>query len=383
MKRVTAIIVCVVMIMSINFTVYGMSQKINNEPSIDEDVAIAIAAKFVVTNIKEGLWSDSVKISDIKSMYIEEEVSAYYVELIDKDSYAGYLVVSADLKNPLIFEFSPEAELLVNDENVEKKSIRGLVDNERVYYYGPNCCSIDCLEYKSEKAYEIDEKLYYENTQFVSSIINDIVKPLAFTPNYITNPINYILSVNPGSTESDIYTVSNNSITGTIYNLIPNSGCYNGCSVCGTASIITYYYGLGTGYYSTILSNCMQIARTYGYATYQSGYDYWDYEIYLGDLEPFAQLCVNYHGISKTVDSQLTFSWLNAQTEINNNRPFLLNIATSDQYQNHTVVATGYCSYLLGSNPEYKFYKVRDGYINADRYVYQNSIIGDFITTFH
>lgn len=138
----------------------------------------------------------------------------------------------------------------------------------------------------------------------------------------------------------------------------------------------------GTYSYSDIVDACKTIARLNGYASQDEESGEWNYYIALGSMAPYVQLCINAFSLSKTASSSL-LSWSTGTSEISNDRPVLLNIWYSEQYDDHTVTAYAWTrfSVLSGGLTEIiRFFKVKDGYAAGSRYVNYETVTGSYIT---
>ena len=84
---------------------------------------------------------------------------------------------------------------------------------------------------------------------------------------------------------------------------------------------------------------------------------------------------------AKTAQSKMISAISSAKSEIDSNRPVMLNIASSNQYNDHAVTAFRYEIYTAqGSSLTRTFFGVRDGYSSSSRYVCADEIVGLFIT---
>ena len=111
------------------------------EHEIDEDVAVTIAMLFVWANIGESEWNRKTTVDNIIPMYNNsDEVCAYCINLKNGSTNAGYIIVSTNLYEPLIQEYSDTESIDISDGlNTESVSRSHLANNSdsRIYYYGP------------------------------------------------------------------------------------------------------------------------------------------------------------------------------------------------------------------------------------------------------
>jgi len=89
--------------------------------------------------------------------------------------------------------------------------------------------------------------------------------------------------------------------------------------------------------------------------------------------------------LNKTAQSSLLAVSL-AKSEINSNRPVLLGIASNYQYNDHAVTAFAWKIYMCyntsdpDANMSMTFFRIRDGWSTATRYVCTDEVTGLFTT---
>lgn len=92
------------------------------------------------------------------------------------------------------------------------------------------------------------------------------------------------------------------------------------------------------------------------------------------------QTCLDYYEYYATANSNL-FAYVVARNEISNNRPVLLNIGFSEQCDDHTVTAFAWTNFTIsGYSDSETFFKVKDGYTPANRYICWSTVVGAFTT---
>ncbi len=353
----------------------------SNDCLMDEDVAQTIALLFVMSSMDSNAWDERTTIKNTISLYnLEGQVNAYCIVLESGNRDCGYIIVSAKGNTPIIQEYSDVSEPLFYEGYIHSE-----FDNSRVLYLGPlKYENIDMTQFSllDENSVHNSEDIIYENDDFYALIRYIRHTGMITTDNrYISDPLTWLQSV---YSTSDFYHVGSYSISDSA---IPaytiNNSLYPGgaCSVYGVACILKYY--LGNSYtYASVLSTCANVAQTGWYANYNNGS--WNYYIQLGNLQPFAQDCIDYYGMNIYAYSSYPFSWTSGINEISNNRPFLYNVAYSLEYEDHTVTAYGYDWYYITlTNSNMRFYKVRDGYTtNESRYISVDYVTGAFGTRF-
>lgn len=384
MKHFICIVLTILMVTSIiPLNTLSINDVETADAEIDMSVATTMALLFVLSNLDYTEWDMSTTVDNIVPLYnSNDSINGYCVNLRTGQIGSGYVVVSTNPYEPLIQEYSDTAVLLIDNSELNMETLTEYTanpTNNRIYFDGP-------LSYSTSKHTDISGNKIYSsvnetnmstNYQYACQFIKDIKEtgtiPLA-TRGYISDPLVYLAELYPNCvyTNNGYYNMGDSSIYGYIIE------GYNACGEYGTAAIIEHYLR-GVYSYSTIASRCKTIARDNGYATYYSDTG-WDYYIDIGDLAPFVRACLNYYGMNKTASSSL-FSWSTGTSEISNNRPILLNIATSGQYEDHTVTAYAWTTfYIYDLNYESKYFKVKDGYASESRYVCYNTIAGSYIT---
>ena len=288
------------------------------------------------------------------------------------------MVVSANIDRPLITEYSDNEDLHVKSESLSDEGvldIRNVPEGTTIYYDALRCADepIKPMEVPDGIETSMSPDEYREDAiAFISNIRSQGLS-LTSSRSYISSPVTYIQNHYSGYT----YTrVSYKNISGVPAYYI---NATNACVEYGTAAILKYY--LGSSYsYNTIANRCKSIAVSSNYATTSN------YYIQNGMTSTFVRECINYYALGKTASSTLVLS--KAIIEINNNRPCLLNIASSNPYSDHAVTAYGYAVYnLTRTSDNYQksitFYKLRDGYTSnnsTNRYVCNDSITGVYVT---
>lgn len=358
------------------------------ESKVDIDVAATIAMLFVWANIGETEWNKKTNIDSVIPMYNNDnKVSAYCINLKNGNTNAGYIVVSTNLYEPLIQEYSDTMDLIIKEtlnagSTVATHPISKI--NSRVYYYAPLYYGTVKKSMPKEKAESNDaSQINYQNSaKYISAIKQYGLLPYSSSQSRhtdvgIIDPIEYLESLYPDATitNAGYYNIGDNSIFG--YDISEQ----NACSVYGVAAILHYY--LKPAYtFSEILTSCERIARDEGYATFNSTTRVWDYYIDVGYLAPFARKCAAEYSLNKTISSSL-LSWSTGTSEISNGRPILLNIWLSGQYHDHTVTAFAWTRFLVSGVGTYlEFFKVKDGYVAGNRYVCYQTVTGSYITKF-
>ena len=132
-KKLTSLLLAIVMCLTLGIPALAAE----DTPEMDEETAVTVALLFVLGNIGNSQWDMTTTVDRIVPMYDNNEtVSAYLVQLKTSDGAAGYVIVSADLRYPLIAEYSDDATAMVCEPNqlalAEDEPAAG-----KIYYYGP------------------------------------------------------------------------------------------------------------------------------------------------------------------------------------------------------------------------------------------------------
>ncbi|MBQ9891053.1 MAG: hypothetical protein IJM39_06550 [Firmicutes bacterium] len=150
----------------------------------------------------------------------------------------------------------------------------------------------------------------------------------------------------------------------------------NGCVVNAAASMLQYSLKPHISR-SEALNTCRGIAERLNIKTRKNGY-----YVPLGRTSQFLGCCAKELGSCGRAKSSL-FAKSTAIREINAGRPVFINIAVSRQYYDHTVIAYGWEIYRpSGRGRKILFFKIRDGYSKAPRYLICRRIFGVFTTIF-
>ena len=392
-KKLTSLLLAIVLCLTLGIPALAAE----DTPEMDEETAVTVALLFVLGNIGNSQWDMTTTVDRIVPMYDNNEtVSAYLVQLKTSDGAAGYVIVSADLRYPLIAEYSDDATAMVCEPNqlalAEDEPAAG-----KIYYYGPMNYGTEKRETAEINA-ERNSVQSQENFRAGAAMVRMVqsvnqeagysvqtTTPTGKEGNYIYNPLEYLKSLYPASQFQLLGSASAGETSVTLYTIAER----NACAVYATAAVIKFH--LGSSYsFSSIVNYCLSYAETGGYARRDSD-GVMNYYMALGKLQPFARACCAHYGLNLNVTSMTFTTFGLAKGEIQNGRPCILNIASSDQYADHSVTAFAWASYLVpnvdvtGAGITYDFFKVVDGYDNprlARRYVNWNSVTVDFITYF-
>ena len=349
---------------NLSYTITESEAKSNRLDVMDENTAVTLASLFVLSNVKEDKWSMDTQIEQaIPLIGKNAQIAAYCVVFSCFERTAGYVIVSTNLYDQLIVEYSPSIEYIT--DYITKEKIMLSQVKQPLYYSGSLRYSYNPTLVEEEHDIIITEEMmsiHAQNEELIHRI-NPIV--LTLVGGYITNPL-YFLELNyPGY----VFGLSGSGTTDFVW--IYEIEEWNACVPYATAAIIKYY--LSSYNYTTIKNNCLSIAENGGYAPNASDENY-----YITNLNTigYIQACINYYGLNKTVGFSTTgLIWTMGIAEINANRPFILHIATSYGYSDHSVTAFAWRWYIDNGANYYKFFEVRDGYVDYSRFVYVNSTL--------
>ena len=363
MKRIYSIILSFVLLLSLTFG-GRCSAKEKDDISIEENTAAVLASLFVLSNVQGGMWDMNSQIKRIVPMYSKSRnTAAFCVVFSCYEEPAGYVIVSTDLYNQLIVEYSPKTEYITDSITKEALELSNL--GQPIYYTGPLQYSCNDLLVEKEREVVVTEEMLktHDQNEMLLQSISPIV--LTLTNDFITNPLSYLQANFPGLT----FTLSGSASTNFVYpyTIVET----NACVVYATAAILKYYLGSSYNFSTIVNSCCLPIAQG-GYAPNTSSGN-WYIPNY--DTKDYVQACVNYYGLSKTASIPAFSTWAKGTAEINANRPFILCISTSSNYSDHAVTAFAWRRYVDGYANQYRFYEVRDGYVNYARFVFFDSAV--------
>lgn len=365
-KRAFSIVISVMLIMSILSVsaVFADSDGSCNESDIiDINVAATSAMLFVLSNIELDdniAWNMNTNIDSIDILYNDDNtINGYCINLITANTKTGYVIVSGDIYKPLIQEYSMDLEFMTQK-------------NHRLNSDNSGCDT----KLRNENIYRMNsDKLEYDESSFVAMLKKNGLLNVS-ARSYISDPLKYLKSKYPNGTftNKDYYNIGDNSIPGYVI----SSNDVNACGVYGTAALLKYYMPNKT--FSSVLSTCKSVAVNQKFVSYDPSTKTGDYYLAVGELAYYVRACIKELGLSKNASSTMV-SWSSGTEEISNNRPILLNIASSPQYSNHTVTAYAWTIFKSDStNTNYRFFKIKDGYYAGSRYVCYDEISLNYIT---
>ena len=368
-----------------------------NSSVIDQDMATTIAMLFVASNLDlEDEWDMNIAVQKVVPLYNEnDDITAYCIEMVNNNQCAGYVTVSTDMNSPLIQEYAPGIAPLFEDSSTTGgTSVMSFnTENEKVYYAGP-------LQYSTEKSdveamvaaaastasvnNTASNNYYSSNTALVNLISNtgtlgDVTENVVgVNGTIITNPLSYLQSLYPTAV-----------FTNTGWNSLGENAIYaydiaetNACAMYAIAAIIQFYKA---GYTFTGIKN--KVLELYA-EEFNNGNATSNYYLDIGDYTSFTDICIDEYSLSKTVSST-AFNYSIGKTEIDNGRPYMLNLVSANggYYYDHTVTVYAYTGFTSANTSQYHyFYKVRDGYTTASssidngRYVAHDTMGASFIT---
>lgn len=344
---------------------------------VDEDIALTIGLLFVAESLSESSWKTTTQIRRIVPLYDNSDIiTHYYIELLTDES-KSYVIVSTDMEGPLITEFSDNGELFVENNDNARNPISELLEGQKLYYNAFRC-SLHAID--KEIKYDISKEeanIFRRNAEACIYFIrkNHItLKQAGCYYGFIDNPVVFIQNA------FSYYSISYYSEHLVLnYSVIPNYDIQldDGCFVYATAAILNYY--LSSYSYDYLVDVCRSVAESQGYVTGINGIG--NYYISNLDTVPYVNDCLSAVNLSKNA----SYAFLSAaKTEINNNRPCLLNIGYyASVHVDHTVTAIGYRTYYLvgsgGATMDVTFYRVKDGDCSGDRFLYAAQILGVYV----
>lgn len=395
-KRIVAFL-CVIVLLFNVFPVGALSV-VQFDFLISEDVAVTVAAHFVWGSLEvSDVWNEQTTIGNVVPLYnVDDEINAYCVNLITDGVQTGYVVVSANINESLIQEYSYTANTLNIEDSYASSNSRTVSNkSERIYYYGP-------LSYSTAKYYTEDD-----NAKSVSNDIENAENNHAEENKaYISYLKKYgLIPTNNGTRNSSNDEIPISSINEYLKDKYPDKTFtidttnanmvlekvegyvikgYNACSLYGSAAMIRFHLGYDYDFSIDAIADQLKVfAAENGFAEWEKDKNRWNYYIHIGSLAPFINACINEFTILDKKASSSLFSWSTGTDEITAGRPILLNIDKSEQYEDHTVLAFAWCEYVnrSGGKPsKIRFYGVKDGYVTDTRFVNYEEIGLSYIT---
>lgn len=401
------LVLCITLSMS--GTVVFAKTEVEASNIISQDDAAKIVLLFISNTIKEDAntnWNKDTKLKSIDETFdLNGKVNSYCFVFENNNEPNGYVVVSADTDLGIILEYSDSAEPIY-------KQVSGAYD--KILYTGPLeyylSSGKDVFEIKSDKKNQkelrkIEKKNLKdnfnrnrsdkENNKHVAKTIKEAfvedAKGMLLGSTYTGQVSGYAVNsdvygyVNSrygsGWTLKTTKTVSSVGSALLMNNFRPGVGC---CTITALTYVFDYHRRNSgktkiPSNIQTLFTDIENVAVTHGYNKTTGGTNPLKINNIINDVW-------KKYGYTGSGTSVYVFTQSDFTTEINNNRPALLNI-TFGYYGNHSVSMVGYRIYSgstwLGSS-ERLFLKVYDGWTTADRFIDYEAITnptsGDFST---
>lgn len=359
--------------------------------SVDENVALAIAAKHIVENYEATKWNENTRFDELIPFYDQDEnVNAYCITLKTDGEDTGYVIISADIEQPLILEYSDESSLYIeNTSEVSDETITTDVRNteEHIYFNGP-------LTYSLEKDIVSEEPMMAEGTLLpevaqegtTDDALDDYnVNAAKSLVKNIQSALQLNTEIMPMSTEDVVVPSKKLPITdprayieawyGKNYsnvdyrNLDPEGKWIepyiikdsNACVLYATAAVIHYWRPSWS--YSGIVNRCKTIHKQL-WPTASS------YYINNGYHSPFVREVLRSYSLdSWVVDSTWGQTWSKGKSEISAGNPCIICISSGGGYSDHAVTAYAWTTFHAITDSEnlyLNFFKIQDGYEDKD-----------------
>jgi hypothetical protein len=413
----------VMLVLCLSFSILGSTAFANPEISVESEHTISredaakIVLLFVANSIednKDSSWNEDTRLASIdETIDVEGTVNSYTFIFENRGQPNGYVVVSANTDMGIILEYSDTAEPLY-------KAIGGQYD-EIIYtapleYYvssGEDAYKVELEEKQAAKGenksfrrldrvhkHDLQDRFNHarkdkDNNRIVVDTIVNIVDEEA--EELLMGSSSYSGQVDGYAVDSGVYNYVN-ARYGTGYSLQTSkvvssagsallmSSFTNNSNHC-VITALTYvfdYHRRNNGKTAipsniqTLFNDIKTVATANGY-TPTGGTPPTKIDNIIKDVW-------TKYGYSGTGSSVYVFSESTFKTEIDNNRPALLNISFG-YYGNHTVTMIGYLVYskstFLGSTERF-FMRVNDGWTTSVRYIDYDAITnpfsGDFST---
>lgn len=396
-----------ILLLVIAFTISGLCVPViasdDSLSGISQEEAGNIALWYIANDIKDNtdsIWSKDTRISKISNLYDENDnVTAYCFELknVNSDSDNGYIMVSATGDNSLIQEFSYTGKPPYYSANVD--------NFDKVYYTAPMEYAVEkdkklfSTDKKEVKRKDIKSKMKHnkeklkKNKNIINRVKNDdhlkINEWMCGYNGQITGESGYGGITDPYKYCNDRYGTGWTLKSSKYLNVTPRlqadlEATANNCTLSSITMVFDYHRTQGQAgipsNISTLYSDVRTIAKKYGY-TASAGTDPTKADDIVTDL------WVKYGHKTGRGNNDYILDWSTAQAEIDQNRPFVFNIAFG-YYSNHSICVTGYCIYKGSNwyNSDTEFFKVNDNWTKDNRYIdwdaWGTSTLGSFTKIF-
>ncbi len=357
-KRILALVLALVFILSISSRVNADNGEINYKKSNNEIITLTeaeeLARWFIANDIYENNndgWSESTVISGI-----DEGVGYYkdsYIINLENDDDNGYIVISRKISDVLIKEFAySEKPLFLNlvplDQN--KKAFESKIDVDQNSRLGCTKVNIDQTNENLPYILKVRKYMLRQNLQY-----GEIKNPYKHVNDKYGSGWKYSdSSTVPGFKSLDMsdFTADNH------------------CTLTTMTAIFDYHRRNGhisiDSDINTLFNRIKKIATDKGYYTPSGGTKPW----YIDNL---AEAIWDYYGYDGTGDNDFFFLSTKSinktlKKEIDGNRPGAISFTHGD-YGDHTVTYYGYIFYKKPSHSKKMYLKVNDNWTTSARYV--------------
>lgn len=348
------------------------------------DEAGTLALLFIAQNLDiSDTWSMETCIKDIRALYgLDDEISGYCFELETGNLDSGYVIVSVDVTESLIQEYSFKGKPVYYNKSIEIENLEKVIFIDPMNYFfkkDGKLLSIQdkdvevdkdkVIKYKEEKE-KNKEKL---ETKSMNKYLKELLKKhgtisfagydgqLTSGSYVITDVYDYLMD------KFGVYDhVDTEYVSGVVGFDMDDYGSTNDCSLVAISTIAKYYSTLSS--YPNIPNSMSDI--------YDDVLYYGEQHLYtpaLGTLvsviDNIASDCFDdwgYGGINGVNDYNYSFD-NECMTEIDNDRPFVLS-CLGGTYSNHSITVYGYQIYD-GGYKDVEFFRVYDGWVLNTRYV--------------
>lgn len=354
-----------------------------NNANIDVDNAGKIAVWFIANNIGKSIdctWGQNTRISKIVNLYDEKNnITGFSFELKDGEIDNGYIVVSGDSETSIIKEYAFSGKPLfynIGDDTFDKVYFTAPFE-----YFVEKNKKITSLKKKDVEFKNISNKFKHnskkaeDNKKFITKAKEDkdfkLNEWMCGYQGQISGQSGYGGITDPYTYVNDRYGTgwsynSGNFLSATAHLMSEFESNANNCTLTAITTCFEYQRSIGQSGIpsstSTLYTDVQTIAKNYGY-TASAGTD----PTYADDI--VTDLWHKYNHSTGRGNNDYVCTWSTVTSEIDQNRPFLTNIAFG-YYANHTITVTGYCVYTRNwydNNKE--FLRVFDGWTTSTRYI--------------
>ena len=327
-----------------------------------------------VTIQKGSVWKGCEFSKEIALFNSDNEITAYYIELVNDGKKCGYIIINAH--NPYnIIEYSYQKDSFLNEAKKSVANEYNIAEHKQKIYYlgGINYAISGTNKDGNKKIVDVTTSTTYEISKKTLNSIsqeNDVEQYSKSSPpdskgkGFITDPDKYEKKYDSAKTKN----VTNWNLN---YKTMDSFSSGGVCAPTAATNFMFYWYNRGTKYKKLL-------NRTWK-KTFNSLYDYMDTSKSKGTKDNMLATGYKRYLSKKGFNHSVSFHkgtsyGKDLMKDIDKNRPCHLVVHGHYMYGNHSVLAVGYQQFIYkhwyGNNHE-TYIRIADGWTNkANRYVW-------------